>query len=316
VSRMVVVGAKGFVGASLVRRLVHGGHDVVAMDLRPGPGRLADVADDVEWVIGDGSTQEALLHAIGRRPVDGIYYGTFSQHRPGELGLEGELQVMAVATWRVFQLARGIDVGRIVFPSSTAVHGMQPPGGGALDETSRVAPFGIYGAYKLLCETVGADIDLALGRNVIASIRLPAVYGPGAAVASRRVNVPAVAAARGEEGHVDYRADVRVCVAHVDDTAAALAAALEAPDLNHAVYDLGGLDVSFGEIDAAVRALVPDARTRFGDAVDMPLPSTIDNARARADLGVVHRPLAEGMASVIEYERAAKASTDPLTTAR
>ncbi|HET6509969.1 MAG TPA: NAD(P)-dependent oxidoreductase [Baekduia sp.] len=301
--RIVIVGAKGFVGASLTRGLLARGHEVVSLDLRPGPGRLADVEDEVEWVVGDGSAPEAMLAAIGRRPVDGIYYGPYYRAAPGEPGLGQELDVMAVAAWRVFQLARGLDLSRVIFPSSTAVHGRQPADGAPLDETSRVAPFGLYGAYKLLCEGVGEQVNAAVGRNVITSVRLPAIYGPGAAVASRGVNVPAVAAARGEAGRVDYRPEVRVCVAHVDDAAAMLVRAFEHDDLAHAVYDMGGADVSFGEIAQVVQDLVPDARTEFGDDVAMPLPSAIDNARARAELGVEHRDLREGMASVVDYER-------------
>ncbi|HEY6762265.1 MAG TPA: NAD(P)-dependent oxidoreductase [Baekduia sp.] len=300
--RIVIVGAKGFVGAALTRRLLERGHEVVSLDLRPGPGRLADVEDDVEWAIGDGSAQEAMLAAIGRRPVDGIYYGPYYRAAPGEPGLDKELDVMAVAAWRVFQLARGLDLSRVVFPSSTAVHGRQPADGAPLSETTRVSPFGLYGTYKLLCEGVGAEVNAAVGRNVITSVRLPAIYGPGAAIASRRVNVPAVAAARGEVGRVDYRPEIRVCVAHVDDAAAMLVSAFERTELAHSVYDMGGPDVSFGEIAETVQELVPEARTEFGDDDQPVLPSTIDNARARAELEVDHRSLRDGMASVVDYE--------------
>jgi nucleoside-diphosphate-sugar epimerase len=301
--RILVVGAKGFVGASLVRHLLTNGHDVVALDFKATPGRLADVADQIEWVAGDGSTVEAVLAAIGRRPLDGIYYGPFVQHPAGQVGIETELNVMVTAAAKVFQLARGLDVTRLVFPSSTAVHGRQPGEGSPLSENSRVSPFGMYGAAKLLCEEVAHDINLALGARVITCVRLPAIYGPGAAIASRRVNVCAVAAAKGEEGQVDYRRETRVCVAHVDDTGRALASAFGAVSLDHTIYDLGGPDVSFAEILEAVRVTIPDATLRFGDDVDMPLPHAIDNARACRELDVRHRSVVDGMASIVEYER-------------
>ena len=65
--RVLVVGAKGFVGAALCRRLLEEGDDVTALEVRPGPGRLADVEDDIEWVVGDGSSREVILAAIGRQ---------------------------------------------------------------------------------------------------------------------------------------------------------------------------------------------------------------------------------------------------------
>src|SRR6478609_6462583 len=138
--RVLVVGAKGFVGAALCRRLLEKGYDVTALEVRPGPGRLADVEDDIEWVVGDGSSREVILSAIGRRGVDGIYYGPYSRSAPGQPGLERELDVMAAAAWRTFSLAHALDIKRIVFPSSTAVHGYQPDDGTPVSEESRVGP--------------------------------------------------------------------------------------------------------------------------------------------------------------------------------
>jgi nucleoside-diphosphate-sugar epimerase len=307
--RALVVGAKGFVGAALCRRLLERGHEVAAVEVRPGPGRLADIADDIEWIVGDGSSREVMLAAIGRRGADAIYYGPYYRSPPGQAGLERELEVMAGAAWRLFSLAHALDIRRIVFPSSTAVHGYQPDDDAAVSEESRVAPNLIYGAYKLLCEFVGRDVNALLGRNVVTSIRLPSIYGPGAAVASRRVNVPAVAAAHGEPGRVDYVAEARVCIAHVDDTADAIVRVFEAEDVRHAVYDLGGLDVSFGEIAETVAALVPAAETIFGQDTRPILPHAVDWSRGRDELGFAHRSLEDGMASIVEYERAHAASS-------
>jgi nucleoside-diphosphate-sugar epimerase len=302
--RVLVIGAKGFVGASLCRALLKQGHAVTAVEPRPGPGRLADIESDIEWIVGDGSSCEVLLGAIGHRGVDGIYYGPYHRSPAGQPGLERELHVMGTAAWQLFGLAHALDIKRILFPSSTAVHGYQPNDDAPVSETSRVAPNLIYGAYKLLSEFVGRDVNALLGRNVITSVRLPSIYGPGATIASRRVNVPAVSAARGVPGHVDYRSDARVCIAHVDDTATALLSVLEADEPQHCVYDLGGLDVSFGEIAETVQALVPTAETVFGTGTRLILPHKIDSSRGRQEFGFHHRSLTDGMASVIEYERA------------
>lgn len=303
--RALVIGAKGFVGAALVRTLLERGHDVTALDLRGSPGRLADVADQIEWAVGDGSSTEAICNAIDRRNVDAIYYGPFFRTEPGGPDLDRELSVMAVGAWRVFQLARAIPLRRVVFPSSTAVHGYQPNDGIPVDESSRVSPHPhrLYGAYKFLTEQVGAEIDAAIGENVIVSPRLPAVYGPGAEIASRRVNVPAVAAVRGEVGRVEYTPESRVCIAHVDDVAAILATLLEAPAPAHCVYETGGIDASFGEIADEVARLVPGAETLFGTDDRPILPHAVNWTRIREEFGVTHRDLSTGMASVVEYER-------------
>jgi UDP-glucose 4-epimerase len=298
--RALVVGAKGFVGAALVRELLERGHAVRAVELREGPGRLADVAGEIEWVLGDGSDPEQLRRAAGS-DIDGLYYGPFLR---GEL--EAELRVMASGAWSAFLLARELGLRRTVFPSSTAVHGYQPEDSSPVSETTRVLPqpHGLYGAAKLLCEQAGAEVNAAAGRAAVVSVRLPSVYGPGAAVASRRVNVPAVAAARGEPGRVAYAPGARVCIAHVEDVAQLLATAYEAEAPAHAVYEAGGLDVSFGEIAETAAELVPGARTEFGEDERPFLPHAVDWSRAREDLGALHRDLREGMASVVEYEQA------------
>src|SRR5262249_12613162 len=152
----------------------------------------------------------------------------------------------------------------IIFPSSTAVHGTQPASGEVLDENSPVQPFGVYGVTKLLCERFGDEINAEIGRTAVVSLRLPSVYGPGAEIARRRVNVFPVQAARGAVGHVDYVPHTRVCLAHVADTASFIADVMAAESPRHALYEVGGLDVSFEDIANASKTLLPEAQFAFG----------------------------------------------------
>lgn len=302
--RVLVVGARGFVGAELTKDLLARGHSVVAVDVRADPGRLAPVADQIEWRIGDCSSLEFMLKAIGKDGVDAIYYGPFYRPPHGVRDLETEFEIMGSGALQVFDLARALDVKRIIFPSSTAVHGVQPPGVKAVNEDSYVRPNGVYGATKLLCERMAEVINDELGRNVIACIRLPSVYGPGADIASRRANVFAVQAARGLSGEVFYRPETPICIAHVADTARLLTRIIEADSIEHTVYGLGGITVTFDEIASAVRRLVPSADLRFGSDTVSPLASAVDWSRAREEFGLSHQDLDQGMRSIVEYELA------------
>jgi nucleoside-diphosphate-sugar epimerase len=301
--RVLVVGAKGFVGAELTRSLLEHGHSVVALEPRNSPGRLADVADDIEWCIGDAADSEAVLTAIGRRGVDVIYYGPFYRHPPGTNNVTRELEVMAVGAWNVFGLARVLELKRVIFPSSTAVHGYQRDDV-PVDEDSPVLPNSLYGAAKLLCERVGTEVNRAIGKNVITSIRIPSVYGPGADVGSRGVNVPAVQSARGWPCRVDYRADARLCIAHVQDTAAALTTLAEGETAAHHLYELGGIDVSFGEIVDAVKASLPSADISFGKEERVIFPHAVDASRGSREFGFAHRDLQQGTDSIIAHVQA------------
>lgn len=306
--RILVVGARGFVGVELVKDLLSRGHEVIGLEVRGDMGRLTPLADQISWITGDCSKIETILQAIGPKGVDGLYYGPFYRDPPGNRNLSGEWEVMGRGALDVFNLARSLPIKRVVFPSSTAVHGVQPPGEGLLDEDSAVKPFMVYGATKLLCEYFAKDVNAAIGSNRIVCVRLPAVYGPGADIASRGVNIIPVQSARGRPARVAYTAESRVCVSHVADTARFLADLFEAEAPRHSVYELGGLDVSFGDIANATREYCPSADIEFGVDVDMPLPNGISCARAVEEFGLTHMSLDMGIKSIFDYEVQKRAS--------
>src|SRR5262245_47872367 len=150
--RVLVIGARGFVGTDLTLELLRRGHCVVAMEPRPDRGRLENAPGDIEWHTGSCADLENVLSAIGPTGVDAIYYGPFYPIASRERNLTAEFEVMGRGALQIFNLTRILDIKRIVFPSSTAVHGTQPASGEMLDEDSPVQPFGVYGATKLLCE--------------------------------------------------------------------------------------------------------------------------------------------------------------------
>jgi nucleoside-diphosphate-sugar epimerase len=300
---IVVVGAKGFVGAAFTRTLLRSGHRVTAVDLKGTPGRLSDVASEVRWVAGDAASPEVLYEAMGDKPVDAIYYGAFHRYERGTPSLSAELDVMVNAACRTFQLARAFPGLRIIFPSSIAVHGPQPRGGLPVSESTRIQPYGIYGAGKVFCESVATQLNADLGRSAVTCVRLPSVYGPGAEVASREVNVPAVRAARGQAAALSSPRHLRVCIGHVDDVADGLLRLTEAAEPTHTVYESGGLDVSIGDIADTVRGIVPSAEITFGDDDTQVLPNHVDWSRIRNEVGASHRDLASGMRSVVEFAR-------------
>ena len=64
-ARCVVTGGGGFIGAYLVRKLVHDGWDVVCVDnmLRGDQSRFADVADEVDLQTCDVRDADAVPRA-------------------------------------------------------------------------------------------------------------------------------------------------------------------------------------------------------------------------------------------------------------
>ena len=70
----LVTGGCGFLGASLVRRLVREGHRVRVLDdlSRGAPRRLGDAADDVELVNGDIRDPVVVMKAAKKTTVTGV----------------------------------------------------------------------------------------------------------------------------------------------------------------------------------------------------------------------------------------------------
>ncbi len=300
---VLVVGARGFVGVRLVCELLERGHAVVAMDIRGELGPLAPFSEQIKWVTGDAADPETMLSVIDEFHLNALYYGPFFRVDPSFHNLGAEWRVMGGGALSLFSLTRALPLHRIVFPSSTAVHGHQPNSGDVLNEDSPVRPFMVYGATKLLCEYFAQEVNRELKANRIVSVRLPSIYGPGADIASRGVNIFPVQAARGLLGKVACAADARVCVAHVADAARFISDLLEAPTCDYDLYELGGHDVSFGEIAASVKHIIPEAELHFGSSTDMPLPHAVSCERAMREFELRHVPFEQGIRSIVEFEK-------------
>jgi UDP-glucose 4-epimerase len=147
--RVVVTGAAGTLGRSLVPKLAADGHDVVALDVVPSAG-------DREWVVADVRDREAILHAVEGADVvvhsaalHGIHLGDHSPREFYELNLTG--------TFNVWEAAVVHKVRGVVFSSTMGVYGesRRPPSDDDvvfLDEGLPLLPSDIYGWTKVAGE--------------------------------------------------------------------------------------------------------------------------------------------------------------------
>ncbi len=157
--RVVVTGGAGFIGAHLVRRLVHDGWDVAVVDtlVRGDAGRFADVADDVELFTCDVRDQGALEKAFAGADVVmhlAAVNGTENFYTQPELVLEvGMLGALAVAN-----AGRNAGVADLVFASTAEVY--QSPSVIPTPETiplmlpNSLNPRYSYGGGKIVSELV------------------------------------------------------------------------------------------------------------------------------------------------------------------
>lgn len=305
---VLVTGAKGFVGSALVKALVDDSDvaKVVCLDVKGTPGRLEPLEDRITLLSGGVGELDAVVEIMQRHHIDAVghmAYFAADPERPDEISLEIETTARTTAT--VLEAARMVGVRRVVLPSSIHYYGPQWRHGEVwLTEESAGAADSLYGAGKSFMEAMARTFSTRTDMEVVC-FRIPVVYGPGAKVGARGVNVSASAAATGQPGTVPYGPDDRVCAAHVDDVGEVLHRGLATRRLDHGVYNIGGHTVSYRQLRNVARDEVADTVVRFtAERGPIELPYLIDDTRLREELSFEHRPFEPAYRQMIRDMRA------------
>ena len=337
--RILVTGAAGFIGSHVVGRLVADGHDVVALDRRRPDADAHDPG--ATWVVADVRESDAWAHARGADAVChqaamvglGVDMGDIRRYvDDNDAGTAAGLWALHAAGWR----------GRLVLASSMVVYGegrylcpthgdvAAPPRTAAaldacrweppcpacgadltwalVDEDRPTDPRNVYAATKLHQEHLLAAWAREGGMHAVA-LRYHNVYGPRLPLGTPYAGVAALFATRAAAGEAplvfEDGGQARDFV-HVNDVAAANAAALTAPPDQPPglrAYNIASghpttvLDVARG---LAATAGAPAPRVvggyRLGDVRHI----VASPARAAVELGFRARvPLAEGVATIL-----------------
>src|SRR6201996_3239446 len=221
--KVLVTGGAGFVGATLVRRLVASGYRVRVLDnLSTGDAAHLDGVD-AGLVVGDIRDAGTLDHAVaGCGAV--IHLAAAGSVVGSVADPVANFEANVVGTFRVLDAARRNGVGRVVQASTggALIGDATPP----VDERSLPKPISPYGASKLVGEGYAHAFAKTYGVRTVA-IRFGNVYGPWCArkrgvlnifFESLHSGVPLVIYGDGSASR-DY--------VHVDDISSALQLGLE-----------------------------------------------------------------------------------------
>ncbi len=178
--RVVVTGGAGFIGANLVRRLLHEGHEVVVVD-DLSTGRLANLDGVVDRVevheasVLDGARLDAALagagavvHLAARPSVPRSIDDPMATH---VANVEGTLAVLEA----VRRAGAGADAPYVVVASSSSVYGANPTLPKREDLVAR--PVSPYAASKLAAESYALAYGHSYGLDVLV-LRFFNVFGP------------------------------------------------------------------------------------------------------------------------------------------
>ncbi len=280
---VLVTGGAGFVGATLVRLLLQGGHSVRVIDDFTTGQRdyLAEVRDDIDLKKTDVRDLVPLRQACeGMDAV--VHLAAQSGVPPSIEDPQRDFEVNVRGTFNVLEAARLEGAGRVIFASSGAVlAGAEPP----LREDLVPAPLAPYGASKGYGESLLRAFESAFGIVGVA-LRFSNVYGPFCRHKGSVIAAFLQRALAGEPVIVDGDGHQTRDLIYVTDIARAIVRCLDL-DQGGVLHLSTGVETSVEELVALIAEIaeVPRAVEHRPARVGDPVRNYADPARAHERLG-------------------------------
>ncbi len=254
---MLVTGGAGFVGATLVRRLVGSGYEVRVLDnLTTGHASHLDGVDAelVEGDIRDANTMEGALAGV----LSVVHLAAAGSVVMSVEDPAANFEVNVFGTFQVLDAARRAGIGRIVLASTggALIGDAVPP----VDERSLPKPISPYGASKLAGEGYAHAFAKSYGLGTVV-LRFANVYGPWSARKKGAMTLFFRAIDAGEPIVIYGDGSASRDYTHVDDICRALQLALESDVAGGTVLHIAsGVETTVQELADLCRtaAGVPD----------------------------------------------------------
>jgi nucleoside-diphosphate-sugar epimerase len=258
---VLVIGGAGYIGSSLVPKLLAAGKEVIVLDLMAfGEEPVAHFKDhpSVQFFKEDYRNVETLVRHI--RDVESIV------HLGGLVGDPAcavdealTVDVNVTSTRMIAQIAKSHGVKRFVFASSCSVYGANDD---VVDENSGFNPQSLYAKTKVASEAVISEFKSYDFETVC--LRLGTIYGlSGRTRFDLVVNLLSAKAMLSGEITV-FGSDQWRPFVHVDDAASAFALVLQAPGKLVAgeIFNVGSnaQNMTLMQLAEKINALVPSAK--------------------------------------------------------
>jgi UDP-glucuronate 4-epimerase len=307
----LVTGGTGCIGAWVVRTLVRASVRVTVVTAHHRLDRLRLILSEHELArvslvdadIADVDALESAARGAGANRL--IHLAGMQLPLCAADPLEGS-RVNVSGTVAVFELARRLGTGPVVYASSAAVYGPASHYPHPLvTDDDPLFPTSHYGVYKVANEQ-GARVWWANDGVASVGLRPHSVYGPGRDQGvTSKPTVAMIAAAAGRPYRIGFSG--RYQLQFAEDVAQAFIRAARLPADGAAVYNIGGSLFGIDQVIEAIEQVSPaSAGTITADAATMPFPAGFDGSALRDAIGIIpETTLADGVRRTIKCYRAA-----------
>ena len=300
---VLVLGASGFIGPRVVRKLVERGEDVYATDINPLPDIPGVDAGDVRSSRVDITDFEQVNRAIVESQPDRIINLAYLLGG-GEGNPHHQMRLNILGMDNCFEAGRLLGVNRIVYASSVAVSGQQSNfGEREINEDEATYGDSQYATHKIFNEFQAKMFNENYGMS-ITGIRPANVTGPdkvrGSVDHVRCVTLPS----RGEPVSFPYQEMMRLPI-HVEDIAEAFVRVSLVDRSEYPVYNSGGTAISLGDLAEMVRGYLPDAQISFDNPGGREHSGNylVDNSRLLTEFELSYPPLQQRVLEIINAVR-------------
>ena len=307
-ARFLITGAKGFIGAWIVKNLVERGDRPCIFDLDGSSHRLralltAEQLAEIDFVRGDVASFDDLDRAVAERGITHLIHLAALQVPACAADPVLGAKVNVLGTLNAFEVARrrpGL-VKRIVYASSAAVFGPEEfYGSSTVREGAELYPGTHYGVFKQTNEG-NARVYCANHGVSSAGLRPWAVYGVGRDQGMTSDPTKAIkASVLGRPFTIRFTGGLDL--QYADDTAKIFLRSAESAAPGARIYTLRGSVVHVDEFITELDRILPGAGELVrAEGNPLPIAYDLDDSALVRDLGEVPRtPLDQGIRQTVE----------------
>ncbi len=302
-SHFLVTGAKGFIGAWIVKNLVERGEQPWILDVDTSAHRLeallsAAQLEQVGFIRGDVTRGEDLERAVAERGITHIVHMAALQVPSCAANPVLGAQVNVLGTLNIFEAARRCrdTVRSVVYASSAAVYGPEEfYGAGTLSQDAVLHPNTHYGVFKQ-CNEGNARVYSITANLSSVGLRPWAVYGVGRDQGVTSAPTKALKAIVLRRPYT-IRFKGTIDLQYVNDTARIFLRCSEAALPGARVYSLRGSVMQTEQFIDTLETVAPEARKLIRvEGPRLPIAADLDDSALVRDLGDVPRtPLVDGI---------------------